>query len=502
MKASSSPAMWALLTLLGGCAASRPAASPPRPGSGRDDPLPAIVATGGLAGAQWGVLAVDMATGDTLLAHGAEHRLVPGSTMKLLTTATALDQLGADYRWRTEVWAGGAIDATSGVLQGDLVVIGTGDPTLSSRFGDEDREPLDPLASALLEGGVRRVTGALVVDASSWDSATVRASWMVDDLPFGYAATGGAFVVEEGVTHVELSGGQGLDEPVAARWWPYGEEGFVRSRVTTAESATEVEASYLPESHRLELTGSVLPGAVDTVTFATRDPVRQAAAALFRAVAEIGVTVEGGWRVAWEPGEAFGSDCVPGVSRPCRRGRSLTTVESPPLIEVLAGVLKPSQNWIAEQIVRTLGAGEGRRAGWEAGTAAVRAHLENVVGVEPLDLNVVDGSGLSVQGLVTPRSLVQLLQYARSRPWGSAYRAALPQPGEEEESTLSERLLELQGRLFAKTGSLTNVGSLAGYLIDRRGREIAFAVIVNGANVPAAAVREGIDAVVRGLADG
>ena len=380
------------------------------------------------------------------------------------------------------------------------MLVATGDPALSARFWKVASQPLEMLANALRDAGVLRVTGALVVDASRWDSATVRTTWMADDLPFEYAATGGAFVLEEGVTHVELTGGQNFDQAAAVRWWPYGEDAFVRSHVTTAAgNVTPVEASYLPESHALELTGSVPLGAVDTVTFATRDPVRQAAAALHRAIEKTGVAVEGGWRVAWEPGEAFGEGCVTGATRPCTNGRLLTALDSPPLVEVLSGTLKPSQNWIAEQIVRTLGTGEGQRASWFSGTGAVRAHVETTVGVDPVDLNVVDGSGLSVQNLVSPRSLVRLLRYSHARPWGSLYRAMLPQPGEEG-STLSERLLELKGRLFAKTGSLTNVGALAGYLIDRRGREIAFAVMVNGANLPAAAVREGIDAVVLRLA--
>ena len=479
-------AAWVLVALLAGCATARP------PG-GTESGAP-------LAGAQWGVLAVDIATGKTLLEHASHRRFVPGSTMKLLTAVTALDQLGTDHRWRTEMWAGGAIDSTTGVLQGSLVLTGTGDPTLSARFGEDGDRPLDALTNALRDAGVFRVTGALVVDASRWDSTTVRTTWMADDLPFGYAATGGAFVLEEGVTHVEVTGGQALDQEASVRWWPYGEEGFVRSSVTTtAGDVTPLEASYLPESHALEITGSVSVGSVDTVTFATRDPVRQAAAALYRAIAEAGIVVEEGWRVEWEQEKAFGDDCVTGASRPCEGGRLLKALESPTLIDVLSETLKASQNWIAEQIARTLGASEGEPASWDSGTTAVRAHLEATVGVDPIDLNVVDGSGLSVHNLATPRSLVRLLRYARSRPWGSLYRTSLPTPGEEE-STLSQRLLELEGRVFAKTGSLTNVGSLAGYLVDQRGREVAFAVMVNGANLPAAAVRETIDAVVRDLA--
>jgi D-alanyl-D-alanine carboxypeptidase/D-alanyl-D-alanine-endopeptidase (penicillin-binding protein 4) len=486
VSAAPSQAAWALLALLSGCATARP------PGvADRDDQM---------AGAQWGLLAVDLATGDTLLEHEAHRRFVPGSTMKLLTAVTALDRLGEDYRWRTEVWTGGAIDSTNGVLSGDIVLKATGDPALSARFWERSDRPLEVLANSLRDAGVIRVTGALVVDASRWDSATVRTTWMADDLPFEYAATGGAFVLEEGITHVEITGGQTAEQAAAVRWWPHGEDGFVRSQVTTtAGNATPVAASYLPESHALELTGSVPLGSVDTVTFATRDPVRQASAALHRAIANTGVEVEGGWRVAWAPGETFGDGCLTGAPRPCMNGRLLAAVDSPRLVEVLAGTLKPSQNWIAEQVVRTLGTSEGQTASWDLGTATVRAHVDTIVGVDPVDLKVVDGSGLSVHNLATPRSLVQLLRYAHARPWGSLYKAMLAQPGEEG-STLSERLLELRGRLFAKTGSLTNVGSLVGYVTDRYGREIVFAVIVNGANLPAAAVREGIDAVVLGLA--
>jgi D-alanyl-D-alanine carboxypeptidase/D-alanyl-D-alanine-endopeptidase (penicillin-binding protein 4) len=120
-------------------------------------------------------------------------------------------------------------------------------------------------------------------------------------------------------------------------------------------------------------------------------------------------------------------------------------------------------------------------------------------GVDSLDLRMVDGSGLSTQNLLTPRALVSMLRFARSRPWTAAFRDALPEPGEPE-STLETRLTDLRGRLWAKTGSMTNVAALAGYLTDERSRDVAFAVMVNASNLPGSQSRQVIDAVVRMIA--
>lgn len=489
-----------LTAALAGCR-SAPVAPTAGPRPMRDS-LAAIVDRGLLSGAQWGVLAVDLATGDTLLARNAATRFLPASTMKLATSIAALDLLGADFRWHTDLWSSAPIDSTAGVLRGDLVVPGTGDPTLSPRFYPEPPGPLDLLGSTLRDLGVARVTGALVVDASTWDSTTVRASWMVDDLPFDYGSTGGAFALNDGETHVEVRGGASPAEAPTIDWWPRGERGFVRSAlVTTGDGRLDVSASYLPESRVLELTGTVPVNAVDTLAFATRDPVRQAAAGLYRALTERGTAIDGGWRVEWQRGVRFGHDCTTGSVPPCTEGRPLRGLGSPPLIDVVRADLGPSQNWIAEQIERTLATASGATPGWPEGTAAAKRSLVAHVGIDSLDLRIVDGSGLSTQDLLTPRALVAMLRFARGRPWAAGFQNALPQPGDAG-STLETRLTDLRGRLFAKTGTLTNVAALAGYVTDARGRDVAFAVLVNASNLPGAAARQAIDAVVRLIAYG
>jgi D-alanyl-D-alanine carboxypeptidase/D-alanyl-D-alanine-endopeptidase (penicillin-binding protein 4) len=168
-------------------------------------------------------------------------------------------------------------------------------------------------------------------------------------------------------------------------------------------------------------------------------------------------------------------------------------------MEIVEGILEPSQNWMAEQLVRSLGATDSTRAGWSDGLAAVREYLVSRVGVDSLDVSLRDGSGLSAYNLVTPRAVVAILLHAARQPWGPAYRTGMAEPGEEG-STLASRLDGLEGRLFAKTGTISNVNSLSGYLVTDQGREVVFSILTNGSGLPASLVRDSMDRLVRTLA--
>jgi D-alanyl-D-alanine carboxypeptidase/D-alanyl-D-alanine-endopeptidase (penicillin-binding protein 4) len=175
------------------------------------------------------------------------------------------------------------------------------------------------------------------------------------------------------------------------------------------------------------------------------------------------------------------------------------TIESPPLGELIAGVLGPSQNWIAEQIVRTLGAERGEVGSLAEGLGVVRAFLADEVGVDTLDVRARDGSGLSAYNLVTPRALVRVLQYMDVRSDAEAWRRAMAEPNERD-STLEDRLAGLEGRVFAKTGSISNVNSLSGYLVRNNGQRVTFSILSNATGVAPTEVRTAIDDLVRLLA--
>ena len=447
----------------------------------------------------FGVLAVDASDGRVLYARNADRKFIPASNQKILVTSSAMSLLGPDYTFETAAWGAGTVRGD--VLEGDLVLLSAGDPTLSERYWDSGGAAMAALADSLHRTGLRRVTGALVVDATAWDSVTVGPTWEVEDLRYRYGSTGGAFALEQGELHVVVSGGSSEGDPAQVSWHPLGTTNFVSSEILTApaDSSTRVQPSYLPESRRIVLRGRAAQGSVDTLLFALRDPVRQASAALARALLEAGITVDGGWSVAWEEGSLLGGGCRTGFLKECAEGRRLAGLTSPPLSEIVAGILEPSQNWMAEQLLHTLGAELGEAGSWAGGIDVMKGFLLGPVGLDSLDLSPRDASGLSAYNLVTPRALVTILRHMAAGPHADVYRRALAEPGEED-STLARRLEGFEGRIFAKTGTISNVNSLSGYLVRDDGREVVFSILSNGSGLSSSQVRETIDDVVRILA--
>jgi D-alanyl-D-alanine carboxypeptidase/D-alanyl-D-alanine-endopeptidase (penicillin-binding protein 4) len=458
-----------------------------------------VLESPGIAQMHVGVLAVDAATGRTLVSHNADRKFVPASNQKILVTAAAMTMLGPDHRFRTEVWGTGSGDGS--YLDGDLVVVGSGDPTLSGRYWRSGTEALEVLADSVRATGLEYVAGRLFVDVSAWDSTTVAPTREVEDLRYAYGSTGGAFAIDEGEIEIIVRGGHPVGGTAEVRWSPVGTPDYVRSRLKTStpDSATRVTPHYLPETRQLVLEGSVQLGTVDTLSFALRDPVRQASAALAIAVERAGIELEGGWEVKWTKGEPVGSGCLTGMLEECSSAYRLTALESPPLSTLVAGILEPSQNWMTEQLLRALPALYGEEGSWSDGVDLVEAFLVEHVGVDSLAVSARDGSGLSAYNLVTPRALVRVLDFMRRGPFAAEYRAALAEPGEEG-SSLERRLIDLEGRVFAKTGTISNVNSLSGFLVRDNGREVVFSVLTNASGLPSSYVRTAIDDIVRLLA--
>ncbi|MFC1660262.1 D-alanyl-D-alanine carboxypeptidase/D-alanyl-D-alanine-endopeptidase [Gemmatimonadota bacterium] len=489
------------------------------PGSSLTERIDAVVDSPPLHQVHWGVLIIDADDGKVLYERNSHRKFVPASNMKILSTAAALSILGPQFRYETGLWGVGIYEQNDGLLGGDLVLHPSGDPTLSERFYPSPTAPLDSIADDLWKAGLRTVTGSLVVDVSRWDSTTVPESWMVGNLPGTSAATGGAFAIGEGVMTVEVVAGPEEGAPARARWWPDTEKDIFTAAFRTAhpDSSTSREAHYRPESRRLRVEGRVPAGEVDTLSVSQRNPVEIASAALMSALVRRGIEVRGGLRIAWAEGEPIGSgSCTTGrpvvvegeAGRPvptpknlaaCPEASLLASLTSPPLSEIVEAILEPSQNWMTEQLVHTLGAERGERGSWEEGFRIEQEFFTEKVGVDSLDLVYRDGSGLAAYNLVTPRALVEILRYMRESENADLYRKAMAEPGEEE-GTLRRRLAGLEGRVFAKTGTITHVNSLSGYLVTDAGRELIFSILTNGSGLPSGIVRRGIDGVVETVA--
>jgi D-alanyl-D-alanine carboxypeptidase/D-alanyl-D-alanine-endopeptidase (penicillin-binding protein 4) len=171
---------------------------------------------------------------------------------------------------------------------------------------------------------------------------------------------------------------------------------------------------------------------------------------------------------------------------------------SEPLPKVIGPILLNSQNWFAEQLVKTLGKEVRGEGSWEAGLAVEREFLTRVVGIDSTDFELRDASGLSAGNLVTPRALVKLLDYVHRTPRQAVVRRSLPVSGGD--GSLRARFTDLPGRVAAKTGYIGNVDSLSGFVRMANGREAIFAIIANKSGQPSARMKAGIDDLVRAVA--
>lgn len=476
------------LLLLGGCATA-PRATGPVTAAGRlGAVVDSIVASSPLDRTHWGIEIYDPAARRVLYSHNADRHFVPASNTKLVVTAAALGVLGADYRYLTELYTLGPGTGADGAL----LLVARGDPTLSRRFHPEGPTPLEMLADSVAAAGIGRLPGGVVIDASYFEDRPVHPAWEIDDLTWGYGAPTDAFAVEEATVRVVVEPGAAPGEP--ARVTPMASPHAVTVRAAavtdTAGARRGARARRLYLSDVIEIAGTVPLGAApDTLLLAAPHPALLAVHEFVAALEARGVEVGDEVRVVRDPEEAKALRSAP---------RLVATWHSAPLSEIVAAILKPSQNWIAEQLLKTLGAERGEGGSWREGVEVERRYLIDVVGIDSTAFWLSDGSGLTVQNLLTPHAIVELLDHVRRRPWGTVYLHAQARPGED--GTLERRLTELEGRLFAKTGSVTHVNSLSGYLRAANGRELLFSIMTNASGWPAGDLRRAIDAIVQSAA--
>ena len=353
-----------LIPLLGACA-TMGRAGPAGPGAASlTTSLDSILADTSLAQAHWGVLVKSLRTGQVLYEKNAEKEFVPASNMKLVTTSAALEDLGPDYRWRTTFSAGGPV--AGGVLQGPLVVRGSGDPTLSARFAPDPRAPFRAWADSLRAHGITRVRGGIIGVDSAFTAPTLGAGWAWDDLDAYYATEFGALEFNEGAIDVQVIPSRTVGRPAVVVLDPPTQYVPVDNRITTATagSATRIEITRDPVGPGIRIDGVVAadtPYVVESI--AVRNPTDFFLAVLRETLREAGVAVEG---------QALAAADWP-TDRPAES--PIFTYASPTLGEVLPKLLKPSQNWIAETFLRTL----GRERGGEGSARAAEAVIDSTL---------------------------------------------------------------------------------------------------------------------------
>jgi serine-type D-Ala-D-Ala carboxypeptidase/endopeptidase (penicillin-binding protein 4) len=459
-----------------------------------------IIASPPLDRAHLGMIVYEPATRRVLYEHNADRRFVPASNQKYWPTSTALHELGPDYRYRTPVLGIGFAGATGTARA--IVVVGAGDPTFSARFHAEDHTAIHALADSIAAAGVRRVAGDVNIDASRFDDAIIPGTWTYGNLNGTSAPPTGAFVTAEGLFRVSVSA-TAVGEPARVEVLAPAATVPLLAEVATgaAGSVTVTSIRRGPWDDTLRVTGSIAADAEPrTLRVPMTDPVRFAGHVLADALRDRGVVVEGTVTVIRDATAAAAvREGRLGNGAPPLPVTRLAEWASPPMGDIVSAILQPSQNWIAEQLVRTLGAERRGEGSWRAGISVQNAFLFGTVGIDSAALRLQDGSGMSHQNLVTPRAVAQILDHARSAPWSEVFRAGLARPGEP--GTLSSRLTHLRGRMAGKTGTLANVNALSGYVTNADGDELIFVILGNASGLPAAPVVSAMDLLVSVLAD-
>lgn len=421
------------------------------------------------AGANLAMVAQKVGAPAPVVEYHSQQMALPASTQKVITALVALLQLGPDYRFTTTLESRGELK--DGVLNGDLIARFEGDPTLR-------RQSLRNMVNAVKKAGITQVTGNVVIDTSVFASHDKAPGWPWNDMTQCFSAPPAAAIVDRNCFSVTLNSPQPGETAFVriASYYPVNVFSQVKTLPRGSAEAQYCELDVVAgDLNRYTLTGCLaqrkdpLP-----LAFAIQDGAGYAGAILKQELKTAGISYAGSLVRQTQPGPS---------------GTVLASTQSPPLQSLLRIMLKKSDNMIADTVFRTIGRSYYNVPGtWRAGADAVRQVLRKNAGIDLGNTILVDGSGLSRHNLISPATMMQILQYIAQNDSKLNFISMLPLSGHD--GTLQYRAglhqAGVDGKLSAKTGSLQGVYNLAGFMTTASGQRVAFVQFLSGYAVPPA----------------
>ena len=441
--------------------------------------------------ASWGISVVSMDSGRTLYAHRADQLMQPASTAKLFTAALALSSLGTGYQMPTRLLATGTIH--DGRLNGPLVLYGMGDPTLGSASSPDWAAQL---AEQLYQRGVRQVRGDLIADDGYFTGPTFGSGWEAGDLQSWFAVPSSALSVGENIVDITLTPASAAGLPASISLDPVDANLSLLGQITTTLSRTpgDINLYRAPGDSRLYAFGTVpAKSPAQHFKLSLPDPALEAGVQLRNALTDRGIFVTGQVRALHWP-----QDDTALVSR----AETLAEILSPPLMDILQRGLKRSQNLYLQNVFLSVGAHQQSNevatgilpfSSTEQWSVKALQPLLADMGMPPSAALIDEGTGLSRRDLVTPTAMVRLLTYLAAQPYAAQLHDALPIAGIDGTLAGQLRHTAAENNVHAKTGSMTYVHCLVGYVTSAAGERLAFAIMLNNYEPPTDGPSAGAD---------
>ncbi len=450
--------------------------------------------------AHWGVR-VETLDGRILYDRSGSRSFTPASTMKLFTTAAALDLLGPDFTWETRVDIVGEI-TPDGVLDGHLVIVGSGDPSLGAWHPEDHCDSaclLPQWVEAVKATGIREIRGSIVGDGRCFPEEYYSGEWDYVDLPYWYAAGSSGLAMEENCFRTQIKPGPGVGDSAVISWNPDTSYITVLNDVETVEAGGTSNADIVWRETEGNLIRYDRTIAIDKEAINERGSVwdgpRYAAHLFLEQLEAEGVSVSGGAL------NILGVEDLSGIDGVSQR-RTIASYSSPSLAETCKVINKVSHNFFADMTLRTLALEKEGRGDFRTGAKVIEDWLARIGAPDPGAVGIQDGSGLARMNFVQPRQMTHLLRYMKSSdsPAGTAFLNSMSIAGVD--GWMAGRLGDeiTKGRLRAKTGYIGHVRTLGGYVTAANGEELVFSLMCNLYTVPTRRVSSAQDAACLALA--
>ncbi len=437
--------------------------------------------------AAWGFVVVDFETGRYVVSHNKNLSIAPASTLKLLTSASAFQVLGSDFRYETILGHNGSVD-TDGTLIGDLIIKGSGDPTFGSpevKGASSLKGIFDRWLKALQGKGIKRVTGQIIADESVFDYELVPRKWIWEDIGNYYGAGSSGLTVNENMYTVYFQPGTSIGSPARViSTSPEIPDITYLNLVTTGprNSGDQVFIYGAPYQNQRTLTGTVPLGSNNfSVRGSIPDPAMLVAQVFHQFLLDNGV------EVFHKPTCQRVRD-YNGIPPP-KTSEVLAINASPELSEIVNRINQQSTNTLSENVLKTLGLKQKGQGSFAAGAEAIKDFWKKL-GLDTDGMFLFDGSGLSPANRLTPNQLVQVIITALKHQSGQAFSEGIPVAGRTGTIANLFKGTKSEGVLRAKSGFMGNVRSYAGYTYNSNGHKLVFALMVNNFSGTSSEIRE------------